>query len=87
MTDSEKIAALVERCKAAERIIGILADDLGERGPPETGADPGSEEYVAWQADLGRWMKAMMEARVYFETYDGPSPLEFKLEDMAREVT
>lgn len=83
MTQDEKIAALVNRCRDAERIIGILIDDLGERGPPETKAEVGSAEYEAWREDLGKWMLAMMEARAYFETYEGPSQFQFNLEDMA----
>ncbi|OQW71686.1 MAG: hypothetical protein BVN33_14740 [Proteobacteria bacterium ST_bin13] len=82
MDDANKIAALVERCKEAERIISVLADDLGERGPPETKADAGTPEFEAWSADLGRWMQAMMEARVYFEVYDGPSTKAFDLQSM-----
>ena len=79
MDHANKLAALIERCKEAERIISVLADDLGERGPPETKADAGTAEYEAWREDLGKWMLAMMEARAYFETYDGPSPKSFDL--------
>lgn len=82
MDEASKVAALIERCKEAERIISVLVDDLGERGPPETKADAGTAEFEAWREDLGKWMLAMMEARFYFEAYEGPSTKAFNLERM-----
>lgn len=68
---SQLVSALVKRCEHAENTINALVDAM-----------PSADELYGDAPQ--KWFDSLMEGRAYWETYDGPSTLAFRLSDVER---
>jgi hypothetical protein len=68
---SQLISALVKRCEHAENTINALVDAM-----------PSADELYGDAPQ--KWFDSLMEGRAYWETYDGPSTLAFRLSDVEK---